>query len=85
MKAPSGSSESEQIESSSAPQPFNLFAGLSEEQLPGTTVQTNVPAKLIPPATPQRTAETIPNRSAGVYWAAAIFFALLIIAIFLAL
>jgi hypothetical protein len=84
MKAPAGSSESEEIESSSAPQPFNLFAGLSEEQLPATTVQTNVPAKLIPPAIPQRTAETIPNRSAGI-WAAAIFLVLLIIAVLLAL
>ena len=84
MKNPSDLTEAEGADSSSsAPQPFNLFAGLSEEQLPASTVQTNVPATIIPAAQPQRTAEMVPNRSAAVYWAIAII--ALLIAILLAL
>lgn len=82
MKNPSDLTEADQIDSSSsAPQPFNLFAGLSEEQLPDTAAQTNVSAKLIPPAQPQRVAESVPNRSAAVYWTIAVI-ALLIALVF---
>jgi hypothetical protein len=83
MKNPSDLTEAEETDSSSsAPQPFNLFAGLSEEQLPTSTVQTNVPSSIIPPAQPQRAAELVPNRSAAIYWAVAII--ALLIAILLA-
>ena len=80
MKNPSDLTEAGETDSSSsAPQPFNLFAGLSEEQLPATTVQANVPAKSIPPAEPQRVTEMVPNRSAAVYWAIAIIALLIVI------
>jgi hypothetical protein len=83
MKNPSDLTEAGETDSSSsAPQPFNLFAGLSEEQLPASTVQTNIPASIVPPAQPQRTTEMVPNRSATIYWTIAI--GALLIAILLA-
>jgi hypothetical protein len=74
MKNPSDLTEAEESDSSSsAPQPFNLFAGLPEEQLPASTVQTKVPTNLVPSAETQRTANMVSSRSTAMYWAIALF------------
>jgi hypothetical protein len=79
MKNPSDLTEAEETDSASAPQPFNLFAGLSEEQLPTTAAHAKVPAALVPPAQTQRTAEEVPTRGAAFYWAMAVIAVLIVI------
>lgn len=79
MKNPSDLTEADETDSASAPQPFNLFAGLAEEQLPTTAAQAKIPTALVPPAQTQRTAEEVPTRAAAFYWAIAVIAVLIVI------
>jgi hypothetical protein len=83
MKEPSDLTEAEET-ASSAPQPFNLFAGLNEEQLPANTVQTGAPAQSLPKEEPRRAAEGVVVGNAHTrYWIAAILAALFILILLL--
>jgi hypothetical protein len=83
MKNPTDLTESEESDSSAA-QPFNLFAGLSEEQLPANTVQTGAPAQSLPKEEPHRAVEGVVVANAYTrYWIAAILAALFILILLL--
>jgi hypothetical protein len=74
MKNPSDPEEGQETDfSSSAPQPFNLFAGLQEEQLPSSAVQTLVHKPSAPESNkPIVSGETVSRPNHALYWTIAV-------------